>query len=191
MSAPPGRLLRTLDGEEPPMTDQPADTPRILGTLHAVDGVGLVRIEGTTAAAPDAVWAALTEPDRLADWLGTVEGDLREGGEYRGRWRVSEWEGSGRIRTCEPPRRLVLSAAEADQEQEHLTTITIAADGEGSRVVVEERGMPLPMVAAYGAGTQIHVEDLLAHVGGSAERHTAERFGALYPSYQAQPVLEG
>ena len=169
------------------MTDQ-TDAPRILGSLHATDGLGLVRIEHTTLAAPEEVWSALTDPGRLADWLGTVTGDLHEGGEYQGRWRVSEWEGTGRIRACEPPRRLVLSSAEADQEREHLTTITITPDGSGSRIVLEEQGMPLPMVAAFGAGTQIHVEDLVAHVEDSPHRHTVDRFGELYPAYQALPV---
>lgn len=170
------------------MTDQPVDAPRILGTLHDVDGRGLVRIEDRTDAAPEEVWAALTEPARLADWLGTVEGELREGGEYHGRWRVSEWEGTGRIVVCDPPRRLVVSASEADQEQEHRTTITITPDGPGSVIIAEEDGVPLPMIAAYGAGTQVHVEDLVAYVSGSAERHTADRFGALWPGYKALPV---
>ncbi|MGN6742432.1 MAG: SRPBCC domain-containing protein, partial [Amnibacterium sp.] len=177
--------------ERNPMTDRRDEAPRILGTLHAVDGRGLVRIRGRVDAAPEVVWAALTDPARLADWLGSVEGDLREGGAYHGRFRVSEWDGTGRILVCEPPRRLVVSASEDDhdvQDEQHVTTITVAPDSGGSAILVEEQGMPLAMIAAYGAGTQVHVEDLVAYVGGSPERHTADRFGVLWPGYKALPV---
>jgi len=171
------------------MTDGSPD-PVLLGTLHDAAGLGLVRIRATVEASMDAVWAAVTDPDRLADWLGSVEGDLREGGEYRGRWRVSGWEGSGRIQVCDAPHRLVTSAAEADQDGEHRTAIVLERSGSATSVLVEEQGMPLEMVAAYGAGTQIHVEDLVAFVTGSPSRNTAERFGVLYPGYQALAVEE-
>ena len=125
------------------MTDETSGTPRILGTLHAVGWPGCVRIEDTVAASPDEVWAALTDPSRIADWLGDITGDLREGGEYRGFWRVSGWDGVGRILTCDPQRRLVLSSREVDATTENRTEITVAPVGTGSTIVVEERGMPL------------------------------------------------
>lgn len=172
------------------MTESTGEEPRILGSLHVADGLGLVRIETTVERSPGAVWAALTEPARLADWLGEATGELREGGEYRGRWRVSGWDGVGRIRVCEPPRRLVLASREVDAAEDNRTEITITPTGAGSAIVVEEQGMPLEQVAAYGAGTQVHVEDLTAHLDGRPERHTSERWGALYPAYQALPVEE-
>ena len=172
------------------MTDETSADPRILGTLHAVDGAGLVRLEDTVAAGPDEVWAALTEPARLADWLGEITGDLREGGEYRGLWRVSGWEGGGRILVCEPPRRIVLVSREDDADHDLRTEITITPAGTGSTVVLEEQGMPLEQVAAYGAGDQVHVEDLAAHLEGRSERQTADRWSVLYPGYQALPVQE-
>ena len=180
----------TDDRIEEAMTDETSETPRILGTLHAADGLGMVRIEDTVAASPDEVWAALTDRSRIADWLGDITGDLREGGEYRGLWRVSGWDGVGRILTCEPQRRLVLSSREVDATTDNRTEITVAPVGTGSTIVVEERGMPLAMVAAYGAGTQVHVEDLAAHLEGRSERHTADRWSALYPGYQALPVQD-
>ncbi len=170
------------------MTDQTSANPRILGTLHAIGAVGRVRIEDTVAASPDEVWAALTDPSRLADWLGEIQGDLREGGEYRGLWRVSGWHGVGRILACEPPRRVVLSSREDDATHDLRTEITITPAGTGSTIVIEEQGMPLQQVAAYGAGDQVHVEDLAASLEGRGERHTTDRWGELYPGYQALPV---
>ncbi|WP_344151009.1 SRPBCC domain-containing protein [Nocardioides koreensis] len=38
----------------------------------------------------DDLWSALTDPSRLARWLGEVEGDLRPGGELRAHDIASE-----------------------------------------------------------------------------------------------------
>ncbi|MCB1300874.1 MAG: SRPBCC domain-containing protein, partial [Tetrasphaera sp.] len=51
----------------------------------------------------DDLWSALTEPDRLARWIGTVDGELRLGGEFRAAFFTSGWEGVGRVRECDPP----------------------------------------------------------------------------------------
>lgn len=42
-------------------------------------------------------------PERLARWIGEVEGDLRLGGDFCARFFTSGWEGAGRVETCEPP----------------------------------------------------------------------------------------
>ncbi|NUR06006.1 MAG: hypothetical protein HOQ45_03235 [Nocardioidaceae bacterium] len=52
---------------------------RVLGTLRAADGTDTVRLEDRFDTDVDDLWSALTEPDRLARWLGAVDGDLRPG----------------------------------------------------------------------------------------------------------------
>lgn len=79
---------------------------RILGTLRVEDGVGAVRMEDRFATGIDDLWSALTDPARLARWLGEIEGDLRLGGEYRAHYFASGWKGAGRIVECEPPHHL-------------------------------------------------------------------------------------
>ena len=49
---------------------------RILGSLRSVDGKGIVRIEDRFDTGIDDLWLALTDPRRLARWIGEVEGDL-------------------------------------------------------------------------------------------------------------------
>jgi hypothetical protein len=44
--------------------------------------------------------------------------------------------------------------------------------------------MPLDQLAAYGAGVQVHVEDLAAHLAGRERGDAAERWGELLPAYQ-------
>jgi uncharacterized protein YndB with AHSA1/START domain len=165
------------------MTSNPRVGTRTLGSLRAVDGKGVVRMEDRYDTDIDDLWPALTDPLRLARWYGEVGGDLRLGGEYRARVYASGWEGTGRIEACEPPRRLLVTAAEPDQD-EHATEITLAADGEQTVLVLEELGMPLHLLAGYGAGIQIHVEDLAAHLAGGERCDADARWNELQPAYE-------
>jgi uncharacterized protein YndB with AHSA1/START domain len=135
----------------------------------------------------DDLWSALTDPSRLARWLGEVEGDLRLGGEFRARFFASGWEGKGRVEACEPPERLLVltkDADEPDELDEHAIEATLAVDGDQTTLVWEERGMPVDLLAAYGAGVQIHVEDLAAYLAGRELEDTRARWDGLHPAYQ-------
>ena len=102
----------------------------------------------------DDLWSALTDPRRLARWMGEVEGDLRLGGEFRARFFASGWEGAGRVEACEPPRRLLVLTKRPGQRDEQVIEATLTTDGDQTILVWEERGMPLDQLAAYGAGIQ-------------------------------------
>ncbi len=157
---------------------------RILGTLRSADGKGVVRIEDRFDTDIDDLWSALTEPRRLARWIGDVEGDLRLGGEFRARFFASGWEGTGRVEACDPPRRLLLLTEEPGQSGEHVIEVTLAPDGDQTILVWEERGMPLEHLAGYGSGIQVHVEDLAAHIAGRERGDADTRWGELLPGYQ-------
>jgi uncharacterized protein YndB with AHSA1/START domain len=79
------------------MTSNERAGTRILGSLRSADGKGVVRMEDRFDTDIDDVWSALTDPLRLARWIGAVEGDLRLGGEYRFRFFASGSEGTGRV----------------------------------------------------------------------------------------------
>jgi uncharacterized protein YndB with AHSA1/START domain len=164
------------------MTSNPRAGNRILGRLRSADGRGVVRMEDRFDTDIDDAWSALTDPRRLARWLGEVEGDLRLGGEYRFRFFASGSEGTGRVEACEPPRRLLLAHG-LDQPDVKVIEVTLAADGDQTIVVVEERGMPLDLLAAYGAGVQVHVEDLAAHLAGRERCDAGARWDELEPAY--------
>jgi uncharacterized protein YndB with AHSA1/START domain len=156
---------------------------RVLGTLRSLDGLGVVRLEGRFDTDVDDVWSALTDPRRLARWLGEVEGNLRPGGEFRARWFASGWEGTVRVEVCEPPRRLLLLTSSPD-EPEGVIEVTLAADGGQTILALEDRGLPLEQLAAYGAGDQIHVEDLAAHLAGRERTDPRARWSELHPDYR-------
>jgi uncharacterized protein YndB with AHSA1/START domain len=166
------------------MTSNAPSSGRILGSLRSVDGKGVVRVQDRFDTDIDDLWSALTEPGRLARWMGEVAGDLRLGGEFRARFFASGWEGTGRVAACEPPRRLLLLTREPDQVGEHVIEVTLAADGDQTILVWEERGMPLDHLAAYGAGIQVHVEDLAAYLGGRERCDAQARWNELLPGYQ-------
>jgi uncharacterized protein YndB with AHSA1/START domain len=129
-----------------------------------------------------AVLRACTNPGRLARWYGQVEGDLGPGGEFRARVLASGWDGTGRVDACEPRRRLLVASKEADAPDEEVIEATLTADA-GQTILILDQRLPMDQLAAYGAGLQIHVEDLAAHSAGR-ERVAQARWSELLPAYQ-------
>ena len=170
------------------MTSNAPGRDRILGTLRSEEGKGVVRMEDRYDTDIDDLWSALTDPPRLARWYGEVEGDLRLGGEFD--VRVTDaWEGTGRVEACEPPRRLLVTMRDADpqpgQPDEWVVEAQLTADGGQTVLVVEERGLPLPLLAAYGAGVQIHFENIADLIAERELQDTESRWDELLPAYQA------
>src|SRR5690348_8255953 len=160
---------------------------RLLGSLQSEEDQGTVRMEDRLDAPVGDVWSALTDPDHLVAWLGEVEGDLRLGGEFRARFFASGWEGTGRVAVCEPPHRLLVLTRDADdpdEADEHVIEVTLTDDGDQTVLAWEERPIPSELLAAYGAGVQVHVEDLAAHLAGRERCDAAARFEQLLPAYR-------
>jgi uncharacterized protein YndB with AHSA1/START domain len=158
---------------------------RVLGSLRSVGGLGVVRMEDRFDTDIDDLWSALTDPTRLARWLGTFEGDLRTGGEFRAVFHASGWEGTGRVEACERPRRFVVRTRQSSEDYEMVVEATLTAIGDRTNLVIEERGMPLSILAAWGAGDQVHMEDLVDHIAGRERRAMGTRWDDVMPAYQA------
>jgi uncharacterized protein YndB with AHSA1/START domain len=175
------------------MTSNARPGTRLLGRLGSADGTGAVRIEDRYDTDIDDLWSALTDPARLARWHGQVEGDLRPGGQFGLYIAASDIEATGRVEACEPPRRLLVTTRETDESYlrgngvppfDETLEATLTADGDQTVLVIEVRGMPLDKIAFYGAGWQIHAENLAAHIAGRERGDTEERWGELVPPYQ-------
>jgi uncharacterized protein YndB with AHSA1/START domain len=165
------------------MTSNAAAGNRIVGTLRVADGKGVVRMEDSYDTDIDDLWSALTDPQRLARWLGEVEGDLRLGGEFRAHFFASGWEGTGRVEVCEPPHRLLVLTKDADGPDEGAIEATLTADGDQTILVIEEP-VPADLLAEYGAGIQVHFEDLAAHIAGREPCDAKARWGELISGYR-------
>ena len=175
------------------MTSNPPAGTRVLGTLRTSGGTGVARIEDRYDTDIDDLWSAITEPARVARWWAEVDGDLRLGGEFRARVFASGWEGTGRIEACEPPRRLQVLTRETDESAAagvgaapftETLEATLTADGDQTILVIEIRGLPMDKIAGYGAGWQLHAEDLAAYVAGREPGDAGVRWAALQPVYE-------
>jgi uncharacterized protein YndB with AHSA1/START domain len=161
----------------------------LVGSVHAVDGKAVVRMEDSFDTDIDDLWSAITDPERLARWIGKVEGDLRLGGEFRASF-TSSWEGPARIDVCEPPQRLLVTM-DPGTDDETVVEAELSPDRGGTRIVVEERGLPIGAAGAFGAGWQAHIEDLAAHLAGRPQGQWRARWAELKPAYlDQQAALE-
>jgi len=175
------------------MTDDTRPRSRVVGRLGAADGAGVVRIEDRYDTDIADLWSALTDPRRLARWYGEVEGDLRRGGEFRVHLEAAGLRAVGRVEECEPPRRLQVVTRETDESWQHgggappfdqTLEATLTADEGRTILVIEIRGMPLDTIAFYGAGWQIHAENLATYLAGREPGDTGARWDELVPPYQ-------
>src|SRR6266851_1342563 len=187
-----GRPRKTRTKEDP-MTSSGRGGTRIVGSLRSAGGNGVVRIEDRYDTDIDDLWSAITDPGRLARWYGEVEGDLRPGGEFRLHLESDDWTGTGRVEACEPPRRLLVTTRESDESWrkgrgappfDAAIAATLTADGDQTILIIEVQGMHLDRIAAYGAGWQIHAENLAAYLAGRERADSEARWHELVPAYQ-------
>ena len=142
---------------------------------------GAVRVEDRFDTDIDDLWQACTTPERLARWIGEVSGDLRVGGTFQASW-TSSWTGSGRVDRCEAPHHLLVTLDPGDDEQTEVEA-WLTEEGVQSRLVVEERGLPLLKLHFYGSGWQAHLEDLARSLAGQ-ESVWHQRWTELTPVYE-------
>ena len=125
---------------------------RTIATMHALDQqLGAVRAEDVYDTNIEDLWKACTEPDRLARWIATVSGDLQPGGSFHATF-TSSGTGPGRIDACDPPNHLLLTML-PDTNDEQQIEAWLAAEGENTRLTVENRGLPLTELPFHAAGS--------------------------------------
>lgn len=133
--------------------------------LRDEDGVRLEFVR-TYDDPVEEVWAALTEPDRLARWIGTVTGDPSTGAVEL---VMDEEEGAtGEAVTlvaCEPPRRLVVDVASPDGRW-RLSAVLSAEGGLTTLVFTHRLAEPYD-AGSLGPGWQYYLDRLGAVLAGA------------------------
>ncbi len=72
---------------------------------------------------------------------------------------TSSWTGPARIEVCETPHHLLLTT-EPGTDDEGQIEAWLTEEGTKTRLVVEERGLPITHLPFHASGWQAHVEDL-------------------------------
>ncbi len=159
---------------------------KTIGSMRALDERrGTIRVEDVYDTDIHDLWDACTEPKRLARWIAEVSGDLMVGGVIHATF-TSSWTGPGRIDACERPHHLLLTMQPGAEDEAQIEA-WLALDGNRTRLVVEERGLPLDGLHFYGAGWQAHLEDLGRALAGEPSVWQA-RWNELTPAYETMPL---
>jgi len=138
----------------------------------------------------DRVWNALTDKDELGKWLGDFEGDLTAGGSFHSRCHASGAEGNHRIiDSCEAPTHFRVVGVDGSGNDTVVIDATLTSDGDGTIVMLTQSGLPLQWIAAFGAGMQVHFEDLALHLAGRERSNSDARMNELMPLYEEQVVV--
>ena len=172
---------------------------KMLGTLRRLDDThGAVRVEDVYDTDIEDLWRACTDPERLARWIAEVSGDLTVGGTVQLVF-TSTWAGPAVVAACDAPHHLLLTTQPGTEEEGQLEA-WLTSEGTRTRLVVEERGLPVDQLHFYGSGWQAHLEDLRASLGHgdpvhpdgySAERAASTwhaRWTELTAAYERRPV---
>jgi uncharacterized protein YndB with AHSA1/START domain len=167
------------------MTDTKAKKPRVLGSLREADGRAIIHVEDVYPTDIADMWSAISQPARLGRWLATVEGDTSVGGAFTASF-TSGWEGPGRVDVCDAPHRLVITTF--GNPDETVMEATLTPEGDGTRLVIEERGILLEDALFHGAGWQAHIEDLALYLAGQDSSDWEARWKELVPTYREMKI---
>ena len=112
-----------------------------LGRIIARDnGRYDVVFERRIARPVEKVWAALTIPERIADWFTEAELDLRVGGHYRLSFAWENYAISGVIIELEPLRRLTHTWPDKEHP-DSVVRYELEPDGEGCRLTLTQTAL--------------------------------------------------
>jgi uncharacterized protein YndB with AHSA1/START domain len=127
------------------------------------------------------VWAALTVPDRLADWFAEAVVDLRVGGTVSLDWN-SKNQADMRITVCEPPHHLAWIWQLAGHDT--LVRFDLKPEGTGCALTLTHSGVPL-VGEGVRAGWHAHLEALPDAIEGRATPWEVKvaREKAIGPAY--------
>jgi uncharacterized protein YndB with AHSA1/START domain len=143
----------------------------------------VVTLEREFRTDPADLWQAITDPERAARWLAslTIQGDDVSLGFDGGAGRT------GKILECDPPHRLRL-VLEPGLADESFLVVTLEPAGAGTKLVMQQDGLPPIRAALFAGGWQHHAERLDAALGGSAPQTPLPELVPPYREAEAASV---
>ncbi len=139
-----------------------SDAP--LGEVTTTRDAMTVRFRRRYNKPVEAVWAAVTIPERLADWLAVAEIELREGGKIHLTWNNSN-SMTGTVTVCAPPKALAWHWPIDGRDT--LVRFDLEPDGAGCLLTLTHSGLPTTGPATgVRVGWHAHLEALPAAMEG-------------------------
>ncbi len=112
---------------------------------------------------PRAVWVALTDPDKIRQYMfgAQVDSEWRKGSRimWRGEWQGRSFEDQGVILDLEPERLIRythfsrLSGLPDLPENYHVVTVRLASEGSGTRVLLTQDNNESEEARAHSEGS--------------------------------------
>jgi uncharacterized protein YndB with AHSA1/START domain len=162
------------------------------GTLVLSGEIAVIAFERRLGHPVEAVWAALTEPDELASWMGPGTVEPREGG------RVSIRTGpgdrperqpaiSGRVLAWDPPRVLEHEWIQPGLDIS-VVRYELEADAGGTILRLTHRRSVTPVAFGGRAGWHAYLDRLSAHLDRLPVPAWLERRAAVQDAYGEAPI---
>jgi uncharacterized protein YndB with AHSA1/START domain len=136
------------------------------------------------------VWAAVTTPERLADWLAEAEIEMKVGGRIRFNWNSGAHQMEGRVVALDPPHTFAWTWML--DERETVVRFDLKADADGCWLTLTHSGLNPKGGSGSGvrAGWHAHLEGIPEAMEGRKtpwETKTAREaaVGAAYPKLPA------
>lgn len=125
------------------------DTKDRLGTITRHGEWFDLVFERRIARPIEKVWAAITTPERIADWFAIVDLDPRVGGYYRIRFSPDDAPMEGMITAFDPPRLLTHTWPD-EGHPDSIIRYELEPDGDGCRLRFTQTNLPPKYMDAVG-----------------------------------------
>jgi uncharacterized protein YndB with AHSA1/START domain len=142
------------------------------------------------AHAPERVWAAITTPEGLREWLLCTEAVIegRVGGRIDMVSGPPGYRSTGKILAWEPPRLLeyewnVAPVPEMPRGERAIFRYELSPEGEATHLLVTYRRITRQSARGFLPGLHAFLDRLEAQLAGRALPDWLERFGALRAEY--------
>jgi len=138
-----------------------------LGTFDRHDDTADLRYERRYPRPIETVWAALTEPARLADWLGEALVEPYVGGRYE-LFIDRKRPVNGRVLAWQKPTLLEFTWDTGDAPAS-VVRCELTPDGDGTRSVFLHKGVGFVWIGLVLPGWHVHLERLDSLLAGAVE----------------------
>ena len=155
-----------------------------LGTIKRGDGTFEARLERYLEHDQDKVWAMLTDPERMIDWLAPGEIELRKGGVAKLNFTDSGIVIDSTVSEFDPPNLLEYSWSGPDEPLRPIRWQT-ETSGDGTKLSLTLTCPDDEDIARSCAGWEAHLMMLLAAIEGVPIKFPFERFQSTRESYNS------